>query len=48
MIIRFVKVPNEDEDESEWNLSKGCLYILSVLVRVADKENVEKFLELLS
>ena len=48
MIIKFVSVPNEDEDESEWNLSKGCLYILSVLVRVADKENVEKFLELLS
>lgn len=48
MIIRFVSVPKEDEDESEWNLSKGCLYILSVLVRVADKENVEKFLELLS
>ena len=48
MITTFVSVPNEEEDESEWNLSKGCLYILSVLVRVADKENVEKFLELLS
>ena len=48
MITTFVSVPNEEEDESEWNLSKGCLYILSVLVRVADKENVEKFFELLS
>ena len=48
MIIKFVSVPNDDEDESEWNLSKGCLYILSVLVRVADKDNIEKFFELLS
>ena len=48
MIINNVKVPKEDEDESEWNLSKGCLYILSVLVRVADKDNIEKFLSLLS
>ncbi len=46
MITTFVSVPNEEEDE--WNLSKGCLYILSVLVRVADKENVENFFELLS
>ncbi len=43
MIIKYVKVPEEDEDENEWNLSKGCLYILSVLVKVVDSNTINVF-----
>ena len=45
LILKFVKVPDEDEDENEWNLSKGCLYILSVLVRVIDMDNIKNFFQ---
>ena len=48
MIIKYVAVPEEDEDDSEWTLSKGCLYILSVMVRVVDEENVREFLKQLN
>ena len=43
LILKFVKVPEEDEDENEWNLSKGCLHILSVLVKVIDRDNIYNF-----
>ncbi len=43
LIIKYVKVPDEDEDENEWNLSKGCLYILSLLVKIADLNNINNF-----
>ena len=43
LIIKYVKVPEEDEDENEWNLSKGCLYILSLLVKIADLNNINDF-----
>ena len=43
MIIKYVKVPEDDEDENEWNLSKGCLYILSVLVKVVDSSSINDF-----
>ena len=45
LILKFVKVPEDDEDENEWNLSKGCLYILSVLVRVIDMNNIGIFFQ---
>ena len=45
LILKFVKVPEDDEDENEWNLSKGCLYILSVLVRVIDMDNIKNFFQ---
>ena len=43
LIIKYVKVPEDDEDENEWNLSKGCLYILSVLVKVVDSNSIHDF-----
>ena len=42
IIIRLVQIPQEDENE--WSLSKGCLYILSILVRVADQKGIKEFL----
>ena len=48
MILKFVEVPNDDEDESEWNLSKGCLHILSILVCVVDLNNISDFFQQLS
>lgn len=39
--------PLDEDDEAEWNLSKGCLYLLSIMVRVVDFENVRDFLGLL-
>lgn len=43
LIFKLVSIPEEDEDESEWNLSKASLYLLSILVRVVDKDKIDMF-----
>lgn len=48
LIIKCVSMPTVDEDDSEWNLSKGCLYILSIMVRVIDGSNIKEFLKQLA
>lgn len=48
LIIKCVSMPTVDEDDSEWNLSKGCLYILSIMVKVIDSSNIKEFLKQLA
>ena len=48
LIIKCVSMPTADEDDSEWTLSKGCLYILSIMVRVIDSSNIREFLKQLA
>ena len=48
LIIKCVSMPTVDEDDSEWNLSKGCLYILSIMVKVIDSSNIREFLKQLA
>ncbi|MCQ2819762.1 MAG: hypothetical protein MJ252_21060 [archaeon] len=43
MIIEYVNVNNIDETETEWNLSKGFLYLLGILVKVSDNHTTKEF-----
>ena len=48
LIVDNVQVPEDDEDENEWNISKACLLILNLLVENTDLESVGNFFKELS
>ena len=43
LIVTNVKVPEDDEDENEWTISKACLVILNLYIQTADNIAVSKF-----
>ena len=45
LIVTNVKVPDDDEDENEWNISKGCLNILNLMAQTVDWQIISKFYE---
>ena len=48
MILKYVSIPKEDEDDNDWTLSKGCLCILNIMMKVIDKKYIEDFIKMLS
>ena len=48
LIVDNVEVPEDDEDENEWNISNACLSILNLLVELTDIESIGKFFNELS
>lgn len=43
IIQQYVALPKDGEDDNEWTLSKGCLVILGIMVRVVDNDNMKMF-----
>ena len=43
LIVSNVKVPDDDEDENEWTISKACLNILNLMVQTAKPQIITKF-----
>ena len=43
LIVSNVKVPEDDEDESEWTISKACLNILNLMVQTTNSDIMSKF-----
>ena len=43
LIVANVTVPDDDEDENEWNISKACLYILNILVQTVQPQAMGNF-----
>ncbi len=43
LILNNVKVPEDDEDENEWNISKACLTILGLTAQVVDYQQMKNF-----
>ena len=43
-IINNVSVPENDEDENEWTVSKACLYILSLMMKTISQESILMFI----
>ena len=48
LIVQNVEVPEDDEDENEWNISKACLNILNLLAQTADSQIIVKFYDEIS
>ena len=45
LIVSNVEVPEDDDDESEWNISKACLNILNLMAQAVDSQIISKFYE---
>jgi hypothetical protein len=43
LIVSNVKIPEDDEDESEWTISKACLNILNLMVQTTNPDTMSKF-----
>ena len=43
LIVSNVKVPDDDEDENEWTISKACLNILNLMAQTSDPKIITKF-----
>lgn len=43
LIVSNVQVPEDDEDENEWNISKACLYIMNLIVQTVDFQSIKPF-----
>ena len=43
LIVSNVKVPDDDEDENEWTISKACLNILNLMAQTADQQIISQF-----
>ena len=48
LIVLNVSVSDDDEDESEWNISKACLNILTLMVQTTSSQVMGKFYKELS
>ena len=48
LIVSNVKVPEDDEDENEWNISKACLIILNLMVQTTQPYTMNNFYKELS
>ena len=47
MILKYVSIPKEDEDDNDWTLSKGCLCILNIMMKVIDRKYIDDFVKML-
>ena len=45
LIVANVAVPNDDEDENEWNISKACLNILNLMGQIVESQTISKLYE---
>jgi len=45
LIVANVAVPDDDEDENEWNISKACLNILNLMGQIVDLQTISKLYE---
>ena len=43
LIVSNVKVPDDDEDENEWTISKACLIILNLMAQTAEPQTISNF-----
>ena len=48
LITANVQVPEDDEEENEWNFSKACLNILNLLAQTSESNIISKFYEEIS
>ena len=48
LIVSNVTLPEDDEDESEWNISKACLNILNIMAQTSPTQVMAKFYNELS
>ena len=48
LIVSNVTLPEDDEDESEWNISKACLNILNLMAQTSPSQVMAKFYNELS
>ena len=43
LVVSNVKLPEDDDDENEWTISKACLNILNLMAQTADSQTISKF-----
>ena len=43
LIVSNVKVPDDDEDENEWTISKACLNILNLMAQTSEPKIIANF-----